>query len=140
MLLFTHYITIRGLPQSAVSLSRCITCQDVCVQQSLAGLPFSDFTNKPRLHTKINPYSYNNNRAIASRRPVVPFPPFKICVPISYFPSRLLHTSNILFKKCFPPCGFWSPVAKSWRRVRMKTQKIYVTNKIIWVYLFDLKR
>jgi len=32
MLLFTHYKTIRGLPLSAVSLSRCITCQDVCVQ------------------------------------------------------------------------------------------------------------
>jgi len=43
MLLFTQYITIRGLPLSAVSLSRCITCQEVCVQQSHAGLPFSDF-------------------------------------------------------------------------------------------------
>jgi len=31
MLLFTQYKTIRGLPQSAVSLSRCITCWDVCV-------------------------------------------------------------------------------------------------------------
>jgi len=32
MLLFTQYKTTRGLPLSAVSLSRCITCQGVCVQ------------------------------------------------------------------------------------------------------------
>jgi len=37
MLLFTQYETIRGLPLSVVSLFRCITCQDVCVQQSQAG-------------------------------------------------------------------------------------------------------
>ena len=42
MLLFTQYKTIRGLLLSALSLSRCITFQDVCVQQSLSGLPFSD--------------------------------------------------------------------------------------------------
>jgi len=29
MHLFTQYITIRGLPLSAVSLQRCIACQDV---------------------------------------------------------------------------------------------------------------
>jgi len=40
---FTQYGTIRGLPLSAVLLSCCITCQHVCVQQSHAGLPFSDF-------------------------------------------------------------------------------------------------
>jgi len=28
MLLFTQYKTIRGLPLLAMSLSRCITCQD----------------------------------------------------------------------------------------------------------------
>jgi len=43
MLHFAQYKTIRGLPLSAVSLSRCIICQDVSVQQSHAGLPFSDF-------------------------------------------------------------------------------------------------
>jgi len=43
MLLFTQYKTIRGLPLPAVSLSRFITCQDVCDQQSHAGLPSSDF-------------------------------------------------------------------------------------------------
>jgi len=43
MLLFTQYITIRGFPLSAVPLSRRIACQDVCVQQSRAGLVFSDF-------------------------------------------------------------------------------------------------
>jgi len=45
MLLFTQYKTIRGLQLSVVSLSlsRCIACQDVCVQQLDAGLPFSDF-------------------------------------------------------------------------------------------------
>jgi len=37
MLLFAQYKTMRGLPLSAVSLSRCITCQDVSVQQSHAG-------------------------------------------------------------------------------------------------------
>jgi len=39
----TQYRNIRGLPLSAVSPSRCITCQDVSVQQSHAGLPFSGF-------------------------------------------------------------------------------------------------
>ena len=48
MLLFTQYKTISGLPLSAVSLSLCITCQDVCVQQG-SHLVIS---NKPRLHTK----------------------------------------------------------------------------------------
>jgi len=43
MLLFTHYKTIRGLPLSAVPLSRCITCQDIYVQQTHEGLPFTDF-------------------------------------------------------------------------------------------------
>jgi len=43
MLLFTQYKTTRGLPLSAVSQSRCIAYQDVCDQQSHAGLPFSDF-------------------------------------------------------------------------------------------------
>jgi len=43
MLVFTQYKTIRGLPLSAVSLSRCITCPDICVQQTRAGLAFSDF-------------------------------------------------------------------------------------------------
>jgi len=43
MLLFTQYKTIRGLPLSAVPLSRCITCQVVCVQQSHAGLLFTSF-------------------------------------------------------------------------------------------------
>jgi len=43
MLLCTQYITIRGLSLSTVTLSRCITCKDVCVHQSHAGLPFSDF-------------------------------------------------------------------------------------------------
>jgi len=43
VVLFTQHKTTRGLPLSAVSLSLCITCQDVCVQQSHAGLSFSDF-------------------------------------------------------------------------------------------------
>jgi len=34
MLLFTQYKAIRGLPLSAASVSRCITCQNVCVQPS----------------------------------------------------------------------------------------------------------
>jgi len=42
VLLFRHYEAIRGLPLSAVFLPRCITCQDVCVQQSHGGLPFTD--------------------------------------------------------------------------------------------------
>ena len=58
---FSHSIKIYvGLPLSAVSLSRCITCPDVCVQQSHAGLPFSDY-KQSRLHTKTKPYSCNKN-------------------------------------------------------------------------------
>jgi len=44
MLLFTQYV--RGLTLSAVSLFSCITCQDVCVQQSHARL-HSMISNKP---------------------------------------------------------------------------------------------
>jgi len=43
MLHFTQHKSIRGLPLAAVSLSRCIICQDVCVQQPHARLPYSDF-------------------------------------------------------------------------------------------------
>jgi len=43
MFLFTRYITICGLQLSSVSLYRCITSQDLCVQQSHAGFPSSDF-------------------------------------------------------------------------------------------------
>jgi len=32
----------------------------------------------------------------------MPFRPLKICVSISYLAPRLLHTSNIVFKKYFP--------------------------------------
>jgi len=32
------------------------------------------------------------------------------------FSWRLLHTFNIVFKKCVSPCDFWLPAAKSWRR------------------------
>jgi len=44
MFIFTLYKTKRGLPQgAAMSLSICVTCQNVCVQQPHAGLIFSDF-------------------------------------------------------------------------------------------------
>jgi len=62
MLLFTQYETILGLPLSAVSTSRCITCQDICVQQSHAG-SHSVISIKSRLHSEINRYSYSNNRS-----------------------------------------------------------------------------
>jgi len=45
MLHFTQYMTKSGLPLSAVSLSRYITCQDVCNEQKQAGLPFSDLSD-----------------------------------------------------------------------------------------------
>jgi len=34
-------------------------------------------------------------------------PPFKICVPHFMFSPWLVHTSNIVFKKFGPACGFW---------------------------------
>jgi len=52
MLFFTQYKTIRGLLLSPVSLSRCITRQDVCVQQSYAGLPFSNFKQTQIAHQR----------------------------------------------------------------------------------------
>jgi len=61
LLLFTQYKTIHDLPLSAVPLSHCITCQDVCVPrcQSRPGLPFSDFKQTQIVHQK-QPYSYHN--------------------------------------------------------------------------------
>jgi len=58
-MLFTQDKTIRGLPLSAVSLSRCITCQDVCVQQSHARFPFNDLKQTQIAHRET--YSYNKN-------------------------------------------------------------------------------
>jgi len=107
MLLFTQYKTIRGLPLSAVSLSRCITCQDICVQQSHAG-SHSVISNKPRLHNEINRYAYNKNRLSPAWGQWWPAPP---CAPISCLAPGLLHTSNIVFKNV-APCGFCPPCCK----------------------------
>jgi len=62
---FTHasfhtYVTIRGLPLSAVSRCRCFTCQDICVQHSHVGFPFSDL-KQTQIARQKNPYSYNKN-------------------------------------------------------------------------------
>jgi len=65
----------------------------------------SVISNKLRLHTKINPYSYNKNRTIASGA----FSPFKICVHNSYLAPRLLHTSNIAFQNVCPLVVFGPP-------------------------------
>jgi len=131
MFLFTQYISVCGLPLSPVSLSRCITCQDVCVQQLHAGILYIDFKWSQIAHHNKSLLLYNKNRAVDSgtRGPVVPRPPFKICAPHFTFGPRLLYTSNIAFKKCCPLVGFGPLAAKSWRRVRLKTQKISVTNK-----------
>ena len=50
---------------------------------------------------------------LLTRGPVVPFRPLKICVSISYLAPRLLHTSNIIFKKYFPRYGFWPPLLRN---------------------------
>jgi len=42
-------------------------------------------------------------------------PPFKICALHFMFGPRFLRTSNIVFKKCGPPCGSGHPAAKSWQ-------------------------
>ena len=42
---------------------------------------YSVISNKPRLHTKINPYSYNKNRAVASGIQWCPDPPLKFVPP-----------------------------------------------------------
>ena len=130
MLRFTEYITISGLPLPAMSLSRCITCKDVCVQQSHAGLPFG-YSLKPRLHTKINPYSYNKNRAIASGGPVVAFPLSKSVSPFHIWPSGCCIHPILYLKKISPLVVFGPPAEKSWRCIWIKTQKISVMKKNI---------
>jgi len=63
------------------------------------------------------------------------------CVPPFHVwpPGCCIHP--ILYLKMIPPLRCLSPpAAKSWRRVRIKTQKMSVTNKNMWVCLFDLKR
>ena len=59
-LLFSHSINeiLRGL--QLLALSCCITCQDVCVQQSHAGLSFRDFKYTQVAQRK-KTYSYNKN-------------------------------------------------------------------------------
>ena len=51
MLVTGLYKTICGLPLPAVSLSRCITCQDVCVQSHIQG-SYSVISNKPIFRTE----------------------------------------------------------------------------------------
>jgi len=51
-LLYTQCKTTHGLPQSTLSLSRCVTYQDVGVHQSHAGLPFGDFEQTQIAHQK----------------------------------------------------------------------------------------
>ena len=75
--------------------------------------------------------SCNKNRAVdsGSRGPMVPSPNLKSAPPISCLAFRLLYTSNIALKNVAPLVGFGPPAAKSWRRVRIKAQRISVTNK-----------
>jgi len=129
MLLFTQYETIRGLPLPAVSPSRYISCQDISVQQSHAG-SHSVISNKPRLHSETNWYSYNKNRSSPAWGQWYPAPPFHV-----WLPCCCIHPA--LYLKML---WFLAPPAKSWRRVWIQTHKIYFTNKNMWVCLFDLKR
>jgi len=50
MLLFTQYKAILDLPLTAVSLSHCNTCQDVCVHQSQTRFSCSDFKQTQSAH------------------------------------------------------------------------------------------
>jgi len=68
MLLFTQYQIIRGLPLSAVSLSRCSTCQDVCVQLTHAGRPFSDFKLTQIAHQKTHICTIKTQKACVTNK------------------------------------------------------------------------
>ena len=57
-ILFTQYKSIRRLPLSAVSLSRCITCHMSVFISHMQG-SHSVISNKPRLHIK---KTYSNNK------------------------------------------------------------------------------
>jgi len=101
-----------------VSLSRCITCQDICVQLINSHMQGSHsvISNKPRLHTTINPY-YRTIKTEPSTAPAggqwCPAPHLTSMPPISFLAPRLLYSSNITFKKCCSPCGLWSPLVRN---------------------------
>jgi len=97
-----------------VSLSRCTTCQNVCVQQSHAGLPFSDFKQTQIAHHNKSVLSYNKNRAVdsGSGRQWCPVPHLKYVPPISCLAPWLLHTSNMVFNIFAPFVVFCPPCCK----------------------------
>ena len=57
------------------------------------------------------------HRVVASGGQGCPAPPFEICAaPFHGWSPRLLHSSDIVFRKCGPSVFFGSPAAKSWRQ------------------------
>jgi len=96
----------------------------------------SVISNKLILHTKINPYSYNESRAVASGVQWCPDhhlksgPPFHV-----WSPGCCIY--QILYQKMLPPLWFLvPPAAKSCRQVWIKTKKLCYQQKnmsvLIW--------
>jgi len=126
---YTWLIAINSDTVSLHYLQRCL-CSSVTCRAPIQWFQInSDCTPKK--------YSYNKKGSSSAGGQWCLAPPFKICALISCLAPRLLHTSNIVFKKCFPLVVFVPPAAKSRRRVWIKTQKNSVTNKNTWVCLFE---
>ena len=90
----TEVTAISSVTVSLHYLPRCLCSTVTC------GAPM--ISNKPKLHTKINPYSYNKNRTGASGGQGCPSPRLKYVPPISCLSPRLLHTSILYFKNVAP--------------------------------------
>jgi len=76
-------------------------------------------------------------RVVASGGLVVPDPHLKSVPTHFMFGLRLLHTSNIVFKKCGPPCAFWTPLLRNPGDGPVALDKVYLhTNNSFCVYHF----
>ena len=90
----------------------------------------SVISNKVRLRTKINPYSYNKSRAVADAIGVqwCPDPHLK-SAPISCSVPRLLHISNIVFKNVAPLVVFGAPCCEVLETGLSKNKKLMLRTK-----------
>ena len=70
---------------------------------------YSVISNKPRLHTKRNPYSYNKNRAVASGVQWFPDPHLKSGTPFHVWSSGSCIHPILYLKNVVPLAVFGAP-------------------------------
>jgi len=130
---FTQYITKRGLPLSAVSWQtvHCLAAlpAKMSVFNSHMQGSHSVISNKFMLHTKINPYSYNKNRAVASGVQWCPDPHLKSGPPFHVWSPGCCIYPILYLKNIAPLMVFGAPCCEILATGLNKNKQNYVANK-----------